>query len=44
MLVGKWVGFVVTPYPTQGLWVLFMERWAKLHYAKILIKTGLHER
>jgi hypothetical protein len=38
MLVGK-DGFVVIPYPTQGLWVLFMTWWAKVRYTKLLIKT-----
>ena len=37
MLVGK-DGYVVIPYPTQGLWALFMVWWAKLRYTKILIK------
>lgn len=37
MLVGK-DGFLVIPYPTQGLWMLFMAWWTKLRYTKILIK------
>jgi hypothetical protein len=39
MLVGK-DGFLVIPYPTQGLWMLFMAWWAKLRYTKILIKKN----
>ena len=39
MLVGK-DGFLVIPYPTQGLWMLFMAWWTKLRYTKILIKKN----
>jgi hypothetical protein len=35
MLVGK-DGFVAIPYPTQGLWVLFMAWRAKARAQKIL--------
>jgi hypothetical protein len=41
ILVGKG-GFVVIPYPTQGLWVLFVAWWAKLRYTKILIKNRVN--